>query len=498
MFVSDYVLMSYGTGIVMGVPGHDQRDWDFATKFGLPIVEVVKGGDITKSAFTLKDDTGIMVNSGFLNGMTVKEAIPAMKQYAIEQGWGHEKVNYKLRDWVFSRQRYWGEPIPMISCPKCGWVPVPEDQLPVVLPQVESYEPTDDGEGIQTLDISKLKFVVKSEWAIECAMLDLMGQFLGVPMCTLLGEGQQRKEVEMLGYMFYVSDKNKVPAGEMQYLDESDSPDPWFRLRRQEMLTPERLVEQAEALNEKYGFHNFKLKGGVLRGEEEMEGLRAIKKRFPEARVNIDPNGAWSLDEAIRLCKSMRDVLTYIEDPCGPEAGYSGREIMREFKNAVQMPVATNMIATDWRQFYHTVSLNACDIILADPHFWGFDGAIRMSQLLDSWGLTWGVHSNNHFDITLAAFAQVGAAAVGEPAPLDTHWIWQDGQDLLLDAPKIVNGKLQVPDAPGLGVHLNWDRVWEANRLYNALPSHDRDDAKSMQYLIPGWKYDHKKPALVR
>ena len=282
--------------------------------------------------------------------------------------------------------------------------------------RIAKHADGDDGEGIQTLDISKLKFVVKSEWAIECAMLDLMGQFLGVPMCTLLGEGQQRKEVEMLGYMFYVSDKNKVPAGEMQYLDESDSPDPWFRLRRQEMLTPERLVEQAEALNEKYGFHNFKLKGGVLRGEEEMEGLRAIKKRFPEARVNIDPNGAWSLDEAIRLCKSMRDVLTYIEDPCGPEAGYSGREIMREFKNAVQMPVATNMIATDWRQFYHTVSLNACDIILADPHFWGFDGAIRMSQLLDSWGLTWGVHSNNHFDITLAAFAQVGAAAVGEPA----------------------------------------------------------------------------------
>ena len=146
MFVSDYVLMGYGTGIVMGVPGHDQRDWDFATKFGLPIVEVVKGGDITKEAFTLKDDTGTMVNSGFLNGMTVKEAIPAMKKYAVDQGWGHEKVNYKLRDWVFSRQRYWGEPIPMISCPKCGWVPVPEDQLPLVLPQVESYEPTDDGE----------------------------------------------------------------------------------------------------------------------------------------------------------------------------------------------------------------------------------------------------------------------------------------------------------------------------------------------------------------
>ncbi len=146
MFVSDYVLMGYGTGIVMGVPGHDQRDWDFAKAFGLPIVEVVEGGDITKEAFTLKDDTGIMVNSGFLNGMTVKEAIPAMKQYAVEQGWGHEKVNYKLRDWVFSRQRYWGEPIPLVNCPKCGWVPVPEEELPLVLPQVESYEPTDDGE----------------------------------------------------------------------------------------------------------------------------------------------------------------------------------------------------------------------------------------------------------------------------------------------------------------------------------------------------------------
>lgn len=356
----------------------------------------------------------------------------------------------------------------------------------------------EEGGDIQTLDISKLKFVVKSEWAIECAMLDLLGQHLGVPMCQLMGEGQQRKEVEVLGYLFYVSDKNKVPAGQMQYLDESGSSDPWFRLRREEILTPERVVEEAQALSEKYGFQNFKLKGGVLAGAEEMEALRALKKRFPDARINIDPNGAWGLDEAIALCKNMHDVITYVEDPCGPEAGYSGREIMREFKNATQFQVATNMIATDWRQFYHTVSLNACDIILADPHFWGFDGAVRMSQLLDSWGLTWGVHSNNHFDVTLAAFAQVGAAAVGEPAPLDTHWIWQDGQDLLEDAPKIVNGKLQVPEGPGLGVHLSMERVMEANALYNKLPSHDRDDAVAMQYLIPNWKYDHKKPCLVR
>lgn len=376
----------------------------------------------------------------------------------------------------------------------------PVSEYRQILQAIHKLSKPGAGEGgdIQTLDISKLKFVVKSEWAIECAMLDLLGQHLGVPMCQLLGEGRQRREVEVLGYLFYVSDKSKVPAGQMQYLDESASPDPWFRLRREEILTPERVVEEAEALNEKYGFRSFKLKGGVLAGADEMEAMRALKKRFPGARVNIDPNGAWSLDEAIALCKDMRDVITYVEDPCGPEAGYSGREIMREFKNATQFQVATNMIATDWRQFYHTVSLNACDIILADPHFWGFDGTVRMSQLLDSWGLTWGVHSNNHFDITLAAFAQVGAAAVGEPAPLDTHWIWQDGQILLEDAPRIINGMLQVPEGPGLGVRLDMERVMEANALYNKLPSHDRDDAVAMQYLIPGWKYDHKKPCLVR
>ncbi len=376
----------------------------------------------------------------------------------------------------------------------------PVSEYRQILQAIHKLSKPGAGEGgdIQTLDISKLKFVVKSEWAIECAMLDLLGQHLGVPMCQLLGEGRQRREVEVLGYLFYVSDKSKVPAGQMQYLDESASPDPWFRLRREEILTPERVVEEAEALNEKYGFRSFKLKGGVLAGADEMEAMRALKKRFPGARVNIDPNGAWSLDEAIALCKDMRDVITYVEDPCGPEAGYSGREIMREFKNATQFQVATNMVATDWRQFYHTVSLNACDIILADPHFWGFDGTVRMSQLLDSWGLTWGVHSNNHFDITLAAFAQVGAAAVGEPAPLDTHWIWQDGQILLEDAPRIINGMLQVPEGPGLGVRLDMERVMEANALYNKLPSHDRDDAVAMQYLIPGWKYDHKKPCLVR
>ena len=146
IFISDYVLVTYGTGAIMAVPAHDDRDWEFAKKFGCDIVEVVKGGDIEKGAFTLKDDTGIMVNSGFLDGLTVREAIPVMKKWLTEQGIGHEKVNYKLRDWVFSRQRYWGEPIPLVNCEKCGWVALPESELPLVLPQVDSYEPTDDGE----------------------------------------------------------------------------------------------------------------------------------------------------------------------------------------------------------------------------------------------------------------------------------------------------------------------------------------------------------------
>ena len=353
----------------------------------------------------------------------------------------------------------------------------------------------DDGEGIQTLDISKLKFVVRAEWAIECALLDLLGQHLGVPMCELLAEGKQRNQVEVLGYLFYVSDRNKT---DLPYLDESTSSDPWFKMRRNAMLSHEQIVEEAQCLQEKYGFRCFKLKGGVFSGEYEMDTVRALKKHFPDGRINIDPNGAWSLAEAIELCKPMEGVLTYIEDPCGPESGFSSREIMAEFKNKVNLPVATNMIATDWRQFYHAAALKSVDIVLADPHFWGFGGSVRMAQILNDWGLTWGSHSNNHFDITLTAFAHVAAAAPGNPTALDTHWIWQDGQNLLNDTPQIVDGYLQVPKKPGLGVTINMDRVMEANKLYNSLPTHDRDDAMAMQYLIPNWKFDSKKPALVR
>ena len=194
----------------------------------------------------------------------------------------------------------------------------------------------------------------------------------------------------------------------------------------------------------------------------------------------------------------MKDILSYVEDPCGPEAGFSGREILAEFKNADQIPVATNMIATNWRQFYHAVSLKSVDIVLADPHFWGFDGSVRMAQLLEQWGLTWGSHSNNHFDITLAAYAHVAAAVPGIPTALDTHWIWQDGQNLLENTPEIGNGYLEVPKGYGLGVKVNMEKVREANELYQQLSNHDRDDAMAMQYLIPGWKFDSKKPALVR
>lgn len=355
----------------------------------------------------------------------------------------------------------------------------------------------DDGEGIQTLDISKLKFVVKAEWAIECALLDLVGQCLGLPMCELLGNGKQRDKIETLGYLFYVSDKNKA-AGALDYIDEMRSTDPWFRYRRNEILTHDEIVTEALILNEKYGFKNFKLKGGVFEGEYEMETVKALKKSFPQGRINIDPNGAWSLTEAIKISKPMEGILTYVEDPCGPEFGYSGREIMAEFKNAVNLPVATNMIATDWRQFYHSAALKSVDIVLADPHFWGFEGSVRMAILLNDWGLTWGSHSNNHFDITLTAFAHVAAAAPGNPTALDTHWIWQDGQNLLKDTPEIKDGYLQVPKKPGMGVSIDMDRVMEANKLYEKLPSHDRDDAIAMQYLIPGWKYNSKRPALVR
>ncbi|MDR2940079.1 MAG: glucarate dehydratase [Clostridiales bacterium] len=351
-----------------------------------------------------------------------------------------------------------------------------------------------DGQGIQLLSLSNLKFIVHAETAVECALLDLLGKFLELPVCSLLGDGKQRDEIVTLGYLFYVSDKGRT---DLPYIEEQGG-DAWQRLRRKAAMTPEELVEQAHAVKERYGVKDFKLKGGVLRGEDEMEAVRAIKKAFPDARVNIDPNGAWSLDEAVSICTNMKDILTYVEDPCKAEKGFSGREVLSEFKMATGIPVATNMIATDWRQLHHSIVSKAVDIVLADPHFWTMNGSVRCGQVLNDWGMTWGCHSNNHFDISLAIFAHTAAACPGNITAMDTHWIWQDGQDLCRDTLKIKNGVIKIPDRPGLGIDIDMERVLSANALYNKLSYHDRNDEIGMQYLIPGWQFDPNSPCLIR
>jgi glucarate dehydratase len=353
----------------------------------------------------------------------------------------------------------------------------------------------DDGQGLQNLDLKNLRFVVHAETAVESALLDLLGKFVDLPVASLLGDGKQRDAVRVLGYLFYIADKNKT---DLPYIDESSSGDNWFRLRRRETMTAESIVELAHAAKERYGFKDFKLKGGVFEGEKEIEAVKALAKEFPDARINLDPNGAWSLEEAISLCKGLHGILSYVEDPCGPEKGFSGREIMSEFKRATGLQVATNMIATDWRQFHHSIVLNAVDIPLADPHFWTMSGSIRAAQICNDWGLTWGSHSNNHFDISLAIFTHVAAAAPGEITAMDTHWIWQDGQCLTKEPMQIVNGLIEIPKKPGLGIEIDMDKVMEANELYNKLSSGDRDDAMAMQYLINNWRFDSKKPCMVR
>jgi len=347
------------------------------------------------------------------------------------------------------------------------------------------------GKGAWTFELR-----VNAVAALEAALLDLLGQCLNVPVAELLGPGQQRDEVTVLGYLFYIGDREKT---DLPYLRGENASHDWYHLRHQQAMDSAAIVRLAEAAQDKYGFKDFKLKGGVLRGEQEIDAAKALKKRFPDARITVDPNGAWLLDEAIALCKGMQDVLTYAEDPCGAEQGYSGREVMAEFRRATGLPVATNMIATNWREMNHALMLNAVDIPLADPHFWTLSGAVRVAQLCDEWGLTWGCHSNNHFDISLAMFTHVGAAAPGKPTAIDTHWIWQEGDQRLTKQPlQIRNGKIAVPDKPGLGIELDWQRVEQAHALYKQLPGGSRNDAAAMQYLVPDWKFDRKRPAFGR
>ncbi|MDB5749807.1 MAG: gudD1, partial [Ramlibacter sp.] len=258
------------------------------------------------------------------------------------------------------------------------------------------------GRGQQTFD---LRTTIHAVTAVESALLDLQGQHLGVPVAALLGEGQQRDAVQMLGYLFYVGDRTKT---DRPYASEPDAQDDWSRLRHETAMTPQAVVRLAEAAQQRYGFQDFKLKGGVLRGEEEVEAIRALHERFPQARVTLDPNGGWLLKDAIRLMKDMHGVVAYAEDPCGAEDGFSGREVMAEFRRATGLPTATNMVATDWRQLAHSLALQSVDIPLADPHFWTMAGSVRVAQTCRDWGLTWGSHSNNHFDISLAMFTHVG------------------------------------------------------------------------------------------
>ncbi|MGF6529122.1 glucarate dehydratase [Variovorax sp. PvP013] len=348
------------------------------------------------------------------------------------------------------------------------------------------------GRGLQTFD---LRTTIHAVTAIESALLDLLGQHLGVPVAALLGEGQQRESVEMLGYLFYVGDKART---DLPYVTDADAENDWFRLRHEKAMTPEAIVALAEAARAKYGFNDFKLKGGVLRGDEEVDAIVALHERFPEARVTLDPNGGWLLKDAIRLGQRMRGVVAYAEDPCGAEDGFSGREVMAEFRRATGLPTATNMIATDWRQLTHALSLQSVDIPLADPHFWTMAGSVRVAQTCRDWGLTWGSHSNNHFDVSLAMFTHVGAAAPGRVTAIDTHWIWQDGQRLTKEPLQIVEGHVQVPKKPGLGVELDMAEVEKAHQLYLQHGLGARDDAMAMQFLSPNWKFDAKRPALDR
>ncbi len=348
------------------------------------------------------------------------------------------------------------------------------------------------GRGLQTFD---LRVAIHAVTAVESALLDLLGQHLNVPVAALLGEGQQRSQVAVLGYLFYVADRQRT---DLPYHSEPDASDDWLRLRHESAMDARGIVRLAEAAYARYGFKDFKLKGGVLRGEQEMEAVVALHERFPDARITLDPNGGWLLKDAVRLCRDHREHLAYAEDPCGAEGVFSGREVLAEFRRATGLRTATNMIATDWREMAHAIQLQSVDIPLADPHFWTMQGSVRVAQLCQMFGLTWGSHSNNHFDVSLAMFTHVAAAAPGDVTAIDTHWIWQDGQGLTKNPLQIVDGQITLPTKPGLGIELDMAAVDQAHQLYRQHGLGARDDAMAMQYLVPGWSFNPKKPCLVR
>jgi glucarate dehydratase len=348
------------------------------------------------------------------------------------------------------------------------------------------------GRGAQTYD---QRIAIHAATAVESALLDLLGQHLQVPVADLLGRGRQRTRVDALGYLFFIGDRKRT---NLPYRAAPGERDPWLRSRNEQALTVSELLCLAEAARERYGFADFKLKGGVFSGQFEMEVIAALAEKFPSARITVDPNGAWSLEEAVGLCSGKRGVLAYVEDPCGAEQGFSGREIMAEFRRATAIPTATNMVATDWRQLDHAAQLHSIDILLADPHFWTMAGSVRASEFCLDHGLTWGSHSNSHFDISLAMFTHVAAAACGKTTAIDTHWIWQDGERLTHEPLSIVSGTIAVPERPGLGVEVDLEQIEKASLLHESLKIPARDDASAMEFLIPGWRFDPKRPCLVR
>lgn len=349
------------------------------------------------------------------------------------------------------------------------------------------------GRGNQTFD---LRTTIHAQTAVETAFLDLLGKYLHEPVAALLGDDQQREDVPVLGYLFFIGDRQQT---DLPYIGADHEHGEWGKVRREPALTPDQIVREAQAAYDRYGFTTFKLKGGVLNGEKEVQVMKALHQAFPKAKLDIDPNGAWSLNEAVQYASEMKGLLNYIEDPCGAENGFSGREILAEFQRRTHIPTATNMVDTDWRQMASSLILNAVSIPLADPHFWTMQGSVEVAKVCHAFGLNWGIHSNNHFDISLSMAANAAAAAPGHINAIDTHWIWQDGQALTKHPYEIHDGQIHVDSRnEGLGIEVNMDAITAAHQLYLEHNLGARDDAKAMQYLIPHWQYDPKKPALVR
>lgn len=352
-----------------------------------------------------------------------------------------------------------------------------------------------DVRGLQTYD---LRTGVHVRTAIEAALLDLLGKLLEVPAAALLGDGIRRTKIPFLGYLFYLGDQSR---SKLPYEAAQDTDCTWYKLRCRPAATPEDITALAKAAYERYGFRDFKLKGGVFAPEEEARAVQALREAFPDARISLDPNGCWSLQQALAIAPRLKNVLAYCEDPCGAENGFSGREIMAEFREATGIPTATNMINTDWRQMRHCLRLRSVDIPLADPHFWTMSGAVRVGQLCEDFGLTWGCHSNNHFDISLAMVTQCAAAIPGRMNGIDTHWIWQEGRErLTLNPLRIADGCIELPAEPGLGITVDRVQLQKAHSLYQQVCAGGgaRDDALAMQDLIPGWKFDPKRPCMLR